>query len=134
VDENWKVRIERPIDALVVRIWIYQDRMDDGGRSRLFITDLTKGAFTLLEAGKTSESIKPTIELADRMADPILSALLTGLAKEGYEYEDEEKKPKGDELKATKYHLEDMREIVAHNLEVKRESKLNKRGEADPGF
>jgi hypothetical protein len=134
MDDNWKVRIERPLDCLVVRVWIYRDTMDNGGRARVFVTDLTKGECTLLEAGKTREGIKPTIELEDRFADTILPALLTGLVKEGYEYEDEKREPKGDELRATKYHLEDMREIVAHNLEVKRESKLNKRGEADPGF
>jgi hypothetical protein len=108
--------------------------MDDGGRSRLFVTDLTKGEYTVLEAGRTSESIKPAIELADRLADAILPALLTGLAKEGYEYEDEKKKPKGDELRATKYHLEDMREVAAHHMKMRPESNLNKRGEIDPGF
>lgn len=119
MDDDWKVKIERPLDCLVVRIWIYRDTMHIGTRTRVFITDLAKREYTQIAPGGMWKDIKPTMELEDRFADAILAPLVKALVKDGFAPEEYEKKDTGDELKATKYHLEDMRELVAHVTELK---------------
>ncbi len=125
--DDWKVKVERPLDALVVRIWIYRDTMMSGVRTRIFVTSLTGREYTSIQEGGKWMDVKPTIELEDRFADAILQPLVPALVKEGFAPDDYEKKDTTDELTATKYHLEDMREIMAHATKMKPELVIKRR-------
>ncbi len=134
MDEGWKIRIERPLDCMVVRIWIYRDTMESGGRTRIFITDLKNGTYTIIQEGGQWMDVKPAIELQDRLADAILQPLVEALLKDGF-LGDPKRKDATDELTATKYHLEDMREIMAHATNMKPELVIKRREvKEDPGF
>ncbi len=119
--DNWQIRIDRPLDSMTLKVYIFRNTMTGGGtRCRQFVTNLATGEIRMIEHGVGDKiaDIKPTIELDERFAEGILTPLVRALVKDGIQVTEPSTKAK-DELSATKYHLEDMRELLAHITELR---------------
>jgi hypothetical protein len=137
VGNEWQVHIDRPVDHMAVRVYIFRDVGNThGGTCREFVVDLAKGmiqSYDMAPGTLLKKDVQPAILLDFKFATAILEPLVRALIQDGISVVDK-KETTADELKSTNYHLEDMREIVSHFLKPREGSSLNKRKTDDPGF
>ena len=108
MEGKWKVRIVDEPHCNETKIYIYRDC----GNRREFIVDLSKQVIKSYEMGtliKTND-LTPTIVVGWMGGGELLQAIADGLCENGIKAK--QAPVVQNELDATKYHLEDMREIV----------------------
>ena len=137
-DFEWQVHIDKPVDYMAIRVYIFRDViMPDGARCREFITNLSDGTskrFVTKVGTLLKKDVTPAILLDFRTAEMILEPLVRALVKDGIVSVKDKKETTNDELKATQYHLEDMRELIAHVTAMKKELVFKRHEVVDPGF
>lgn len=99
---EWKIKVEDSFSFAFVKIWFYQEN-----NGKFYVAKVYADSTLITEEADPSTEIQPTM-IIPRM---VWDTLVESFKKEKTTYHEKEVDA---ELKATKYHLEDMRNLVFH--------------------